>query len=156
MTLPFGPEAPGSIRRRRRPGFHQPPGLSADARRVLVPFTARSSRCRPGVWERRLGGVKRGWFRRMPPGMSFRGGRGRVCPERLPACRMSRNRADSHGRDRATRGNATPRGVREERPRAAGVIAVADQMARSRACPPGETNASTSIPGTNRACLGWI
>jgi len=35
---PFGPEAPGSIRRRRRPGFHQPPGLSADARRVLVPF----------------------------------------------------------------------------------------------------------------------
>ena len=38
--LPFGPEAPGSIRRRRRPGFHQPPGLSADARRVLVPFTA--------------------------------------------------------------------------------------------------------------------
>ena len=38
---PFGPEAPGSIRRRRRPGFHQPPGLSADARRVLVPFTAR-------------------------------------------------------------------------------------------------------------------
>ena len=41
MTLPFGPEAPGSIRRRRRPGFHQPPGLSADARRVLVPFIAR-------------------------------------------------------------------------------------------------------------------
>ena len=41
--LPFGPEAPGSIRRRRRPGFHQPPGLSADARRVLVPFTARIS-----------------------------------------------------------------------------------------------------------------
>jgi len=38
---PFGPEAPGSIRRRRHPGFHQPPGLSADARRVLVPFTAR-------------------------------------------------------------------------------------------------------------------
>ncbi len=27
----FGPEAPGSIRRRRRPGFHQPPGLSAGA-----------------------------------------------------------------------------------------------------------------------------
>ena len=41
MTLPFGPEAPGSIRRRRRPGFHQPPGLSANARRVLVPFIAR-------------------------------------------------------------------------------------------------------------------
>ena len=38
--LPFGPEAPGSIHRRRRPGFHQPPGLSADARRVLVPFAA--------------------------------------------------------------------------------------------------------------------
>ena len=37
----FGPEAPGSIRRRRRPDFHQPPGLSADARRVLVPFIAR-------------------------------------------------------------------------------------------------------------------
>ena len=37
----FGPEAPGSIRRRRHPGFHQPPGLSADARRVLVPFIAR-------------------------------------------------------------------------------------------------------------------
>ena len=40
---PFGPEAPGSIPRRRRPGFHQPPGLCADVRRVLVPFTARSS-----------------------------------------------------------------------------------------------------------------
>ncbi len=42
-TFPFGPEAPGSIHRLRRPGFHQPPGLSADARRVLVPFIARSS-----------------------------------------------------------------------------------------------------------------
>jgi len=41
----FGPEAPGSIHRRRRSGFHQPPDLSADARRVLVPFIARSSRC---------------------------------------------------------------------------------------------------------------
>jgi hypothetical protein len=40
-SFAFGPEAPGSIRRRRRPGFHQPPGLSADARRVLVPFIAR-------------------------------------------------------------------------------------------------------------------
>jgi hypothetical protein len=39
--VPFGPEAPGSIRRRCHPGLHQPPGLSADARRVLVPFTAR-------------------------------------------------------------------------------------------------------------------
>jgi len=38
---PFGPEAPGSIPCRRRSGFHQPPDLSADARRVLVPFTAR-------------------------------------------------------------------------------------------------------------------
>jgi hypothetical protein len=43
VAAPFGPEAPGSIHRRRRPGFHQPPGLSADVRRVLVPFTARSS-----------------------------------------------------------------------------------------------------------------
>src|SRR5437773_11918767 len=41
LASPFGPEARGSIRRRRRPGFHQPPGLSADARRVLVPFAAR-------------------------------------------------------------------------------------------------------------------
>ena len=41
VLVAFGPEAPGSIHRRRRPGFHQPPGLSADARRVLVPFTAR-------------------------------------------------------------------------------------------------------------------
>ncbi len=40
-SFAFGPEAPGSIHRRRHPGFHQPPGLSADARRVLVPFTAR-------------------------------------------------------------------------------------------------------------------
>ncbi len=54
-SVAFGPEAPGSIRRRRRPGFHQPPGLSADARRVLVPFTARirisggdGGRTRPG------------------------------------------------------------------------------------------------------------
>jgi len=39
--LPFGPEAPGSILRRCRPGFHQPPGLSADIRRVLVPIAAR-------------------------------------------------------------------------------------------------------------------
>jgi hypothetical protein len=39
--IPFGPEAPGSIRRRRRSGFHQPPDLSADARGVLVPFNAR-------------------------------------------------------------------------------------------------------------------
>ena len=39
----FGPEAPGSIPRRRHPGFHQPPGLCADARRVLVPFTAHYS-----------------------------------------------------------------------------------------------------------------
>ena len=39
----FGPEAPGSIYCRRRSGFHQPPDLSADARRVLVPFIARSS-----------------------------------------------------------------------------------------------------------------
>src|SRR6185436_8907265 len=38
---PFGPEAPGSIPCRRRSGFHQPPDLSADARRVLVPFVAR-------------------------------------------------------------------------------------------------------------------
>ena len=36
----FGPEAPGSIPCRCRPGFHQPPGLCADARRVLVPFIA--------------------------------------------------------------------------------------------------------------------
>ncbi len=41
--VPFGPEAPGSIRRRRRSGSHQPPDLCADARRVLVPFTAVSS-----------------------------------------------------------------------------------------------------------------
>lgn len=41
----FGPEAPGSIRRRRHPGSHRPPGLWAGQRRVLVPFTARSSRC---------------------------------------------------------------------------------------------------------------
>ena len=54
-SLAFGPEAPGSIHRRRRPGFHQPPVLSADARRVLVPFTARirisgadGGRTRPG------------------------------------------------------------------------------------------------------------
>jgi hypothetical protein len=40
---PFGPEAPGSISCRCRPGSHQPPDLCADARRVLVPFTARSS-----------------------------------------------------------------------------------------------------------------
>src|SRR4029079_13116198 len=57
--MPFGPEAPGSIRRRRRPGFHQPPGLSADARRVLVPFTARirlgrESRHGPDKASRRL------------------------------------------------------------------------------------------------------
>ena len=41
--LAFGPEAPGSIPRRRRPGFHQPPGLSADAatgtRPVHSPFS---------------------------------------------------------------------------------------------------------------------
>jgi hypothetical protein len=53
--LPFGPEAPGSIRRRRRSGFHQPPDLSADARRVLVPFTARSS-----IGPRSLGSIRRG------------------------------------------------------------------------------------------------
>jgi len=40
---PFGPEAPGSIHRCCRPGFHQPPGLWIDARRVLVPFIARYS-----------------------------------------------------------------------------------------------------------------
>ena len=40
---PFGPEAPGSIPRRRRSGSHQPPDLWADVRRVLVPFTARCS-----------------------------------------------------------------------------------------------------------------
>ena len=40
-----GPEAPGSIRRRCRPGSHRPPGLWIGSRRVLVPFTALSSRC---------------------------------------------------------------------------------------------------------------
>ena len=39
--LAFGPEAPGSIRRRRHPGSHQPPGLWNGARRVLVPIKAR-------------------------------------------------------------------------------------------------------------------
>jgi hypothetical protein len=53
----FGPEAPGSIHRRRRSGFHQPPDLFADARRVLVPFIARSSRC-PRSLEFALWGVK--------------------------------------------------------------------------------------------------
>ena len=37
----FGPVAPGSIRRRRHPGSHQPPGLWNGARRVLVPIKAR-------------------------------------------------------------------------------------------------------------------
>ena len=37
----FGPGAPGSIRRRRHPGSHQPPGLCDGARRVLVPIKAR-------------------------------------------------------------------------------------------------------------------
>ena len=41
--LAFGPEAPGSIPCRRRSGSHQPPDLWVDVRRVLVPFTARSS-----------------------------------------------------------------------------------------------------------------
>jgi hypothetical protein len=36
----FGPEAPGAIHRRHRPGSHQPPGLWIGPRRVLVPFTA--------------------------------------------------------------------------------------------------------------------
>ena len=39
--LAFGPVAPGSIRRRRHPGSHQPPGLWIGARRVLVPIKAR-------------------------------------------------------------------------------------------------------------------
>ena len=39
--LAFGPVAPGSIRRRRHPGLHQPPGLWNGARRVLVPIKAR-------------------------------------------------------------------------------------------------------------------
>jgi hypothetical protein len=56
--VPFGPEAPGSIRRRRHPGFHQPPGLSADARRVLVPFIARL-RDVGGVCGEVMEGVKR-------------------------------------------------------------------------------------------------
>ncbi len=37
----FGPEAPGSIRRRRRPGFHQPPGLSAGAATGTRPVHSR-------------------------------------------------------------------------------------------------------------------
>ena len=41
-AVAFGPEAPESIPCRRRPGFHQPPGLSADAstgtRLVHSPF----------------------------------------------------------------------------------------------------------------------
>ena len=37
------PKAPGSIHRRCRPGFHQPPGLCAGSRRVLIPIIARYS-----------------------------------------------------------------------------------------------------------------
>jgi hypothetical protein len=41
-AVAFGPEAPGPIPCRRRPGFHQPPGLSADVstgtRPVHCPF----------------------------------------------------------------------------------------------------------------------
>src|SRR5688500_18748594 len=40
---PLGPEAPGSIRRRFRPGSHQPPGLCAGERELLVPIVARCS-----------------------------------------------------------------------------------------------------------------
>jgi len=81
---PLGPEAPGSIPCRRRPGFHQPPGLCADARRVLVPFTARSSRCRPGVWKGCRRGVKRAHPRQPAPGVICRLRRSRtLCTGRM-------------------------------------------------------------------------
>ncbi len=73
----FGPEAPGSIHRRRRSGFHQPPDLSADARRVLVPFIARSSRC-----PRSLGFALRG--------VKVAGG-----PRRIASCRRAPAASDS-------------------------------------------------------------
>ena len=51
---------PGPFPRRRRSGSHHPPDLWVDARRVLVPFTARLFVNVRGVWPRASRGVKRG------------------------------------------------------------------------------------------------
>ena len=83
----FGPEAPGSIRRRRRPGFHQPPGLSADVRRVLVPFTARI----------RISGADGGRARA-----------GRQAPVERPTARTPCVRRDRRARTRHTGRPAAP------------------------------------------------
>ncbi len=50
-AVAFGPEAPGSIPCRRRPGFHQPPGLSADASTGTRPVHSPFFVMWPGGWQ---------------------------------------------------------------------------------------------------------
>jgi hypothetical protein len=69
----FGPVAHGAIRSCRRPSFHQPLGLCAGNREVLVPIIARIPMWR-GVYVQRRVDVKRGrlgyaWYRRPRSGL---------------------------------------------------------------------------------------
>ena len=116
--LAFGPVAPGSIRRRRHPGSHQPPGLWNGARRVLVPIKARLRDV-----ARSLGAAIRGASSRGPR-RSRRAGAGSAAATRArrgPGGRRRPRRSGPGPTARApapaTRTRRTPPPSRRRRPR---------------------------------------